>query len=441
MDVNNECLVVRPGNPLRGTARVPGDKSISHRAVLLGALADGKTEVRGWLAAGDTEASLRSVQALGVQVDRHDANTLTIHGGKLVPPQNPLDLVNAGTGIRLLAGIMAGQPFPSVLDGSEQLRRRPMRRIITPLEMMGAKIESQDGRAPLRITPGSLKGIHYDLPIASAQVKSAVLLAGLFAHGSTTVTQPGPARDHTERMLRSMGADLVMEAHSATVTPGRALQSMNLTVPGDFSSAAFLIAAALIVPDSDITLTGINLNDTRTGLLDVLLAMGAHITVTETGYEAGEPVGDIRVRSSALRGVEIGGDLVVRMIDEFPAFMVTALLAEGETVVRDAQELRVKETDRIGVMSAELRKLGAAITELDDGFRVVGPQPLTGAVVDGHDDHRVAMSMTVAGLVAGEQTIVTDSRCAGDSFPGFMEIVASLGGRLIKEDGAQFIAG
>lgn len=441
MDVNNECLVVQPGGPLRGSARVPGDKSISHRAVLLGALADGKTDVSGWLAAGDTEASLRSVQALGIHIDRHDAHTLTVHGGRLIQPQTPLDLVNAGTGIRLLAGIMAGQPFASILDGSEQLRRRPMRRIITPLEMMGANIKSHDGRAPLRITPSSLKGIHYDLPMASAQVKSAVLLAGLFAHGSTTVTQPGPARDHTERMLRAMGADLVIDGYSATVTPGGALQPMNLTVPGDFSSAAFLIAAALIVPDSDITLTGINLNDTRTGLLDALLAMGADISVTETGLEAGEPVGDIRVRSSALRGVEIGGDLVVRMIDEFPAFMVTALMAEGETIVRDAQELRVKETDRIGVMSVELRKLGAQITERNDGFQITGPQRLAGVVVDGHDDHRVAMSLTVAGLVADQQTVVTDSRCAGDSFPGFMEVVASLGGRILREDGARFIAG
>lgn len=424
---------IQPGTPLRGSTPVPGDKSISHRAVLMGMLADGQTEVRGWLPAGDTEASLRCVEALGVQVDRHDKTTLTVHGGHLRAASAPLDFVNAGTGIRLAAGIMAGQTFASVLDGSEQLRRRPMKRIIDPLRQMGAVIDSADGRAPLTITPAGLKGIEYLLPMASAQVKSAVLLAGLFADGSTTVIQPGPARDHTERMLMAMGANIQVDGNNATISPGAALRPMNLTVPGDFSSAAFLMVAGCIVPGSDLIIEHVNLNETRTGLLEVLLAMGADITVTNEAKEAGEPVGDLRVRHSALKGVEIGGDIVVRMIDEFPVLMVAALYAEGETVVRDAQELRVKETDRIAVMSGELSRLGALITETHDGYRITGPQSLVGAVVDGHDDHRVAMSLSVAGLVADARTVVNDSRCAGDSFPGFGETLVRLGAEL-RED-------
>ena len=431
----NSSFVIRPSQGLRGTVSVPGDKSISHRAVMFGALADGDSHVRGWLAAGDTEASLRCVQALGVEIERHSQTELTIHGtGKLKPAAGPLDFINAGTGIRLMAGIMAGQPFPSVLDGSYQLRRRPMRRIIAPLREMGADITGEDDRAPLAVKPAQIKGIRYELPVASAQVKSAVLLAGLFADGVTTVVQPGPARDHTERMLHAMGVDVVTVDNTVTLTPNRApLHPMDFSVPGDFSSAAFLLVAGAVVPGSDLTLTGINLNDTRTGLLDVLREMGADITILDERLEAGEPAGDLRVRHSELKGVEIGGETVVRMIDEFPALMVAALHAEGRTIVRDAQELRVKETDRLAVMTAELRKLGAEITETEDGFIIEGPQQLTGAQVDGHDDHRVAMSLTIAGLVAAEGTIVDDARCAGDSFPGFAGTLAHLGGQLIEE--------
>jgi 3-phosphoshikimate 1-carboxyvinyltransferase len=423
-------MILNSGGALMGSTHVPGDKSISHRAVMFGALARGTTQIRGWLAAGDTEATLGAVRALGIPVDRHDTHTLTIHGGHLREPSKTLNLVNAGTGIRLLAGIMAGQPFPSVLDGSEQLRRRPMKRIIEPLAQMGAQIDSNEGRAPLRITPAALKGIEYTMPVASAQVKSALLLAGLFAEGPTTVIQPGPARDHAERMLAAMGVDLAMDGDAVRLLPGERLHPLDLTVPGDFSSAAFLLVAGAIIPGSDITLNGVNLNSTRTGLLDVLLEMGADITVTETGVEGGEPVGDLRVRHSALRGVSVGGEMVVRMIDEFPVMMVAALHAEGETMVRDASELRVKETDRLAVMTAELRKLGAEITETEDGFRITGPLKLTGAVVDGHDDHRVAMSMAVAGLVADGQTVIMDARCADDSFPGFAATLLQLGADL-----------
>ena len=413
---------------------MPGDKSISHRAVMLASIARGKSEIRNWLAAGDTEATLGAMSDLGASIDRHDATSLTIHGGDLREPQGPLNLKNAGTGIRLLAGLMAGQAFPSVLDGSAQLRRRPMKRITTPLQLMGADIESSSGACPLRIRPASIQGITYEMPVASAQVKSAIILAGLSAESPTTVIQPGPARDHTERMLRSLGAEIIEEGedgNTITVFPNESLAPLDITVPGDASSAAFLLVAGLLAPDSDLIVKSVNLNPTRTGILDVLNEMGADITLSERSEQAGEPIGDIRVKTSLLKGVEIGGETVVRMIDEFPILMVAATQAEGETIVRDARELRVKETDRIAVMAQELRKLGARIDERDDGFRIVGPQKLTGAQVDGHDDHRIAMSLTVAGLIAAEGTVVTDAACAGDSFPGFAETLIGSGAMLI----------
>lgn len=432
-NVRHEQLTVQANGKLRGTIRVPGDKSISHRSVMLGAIANGVSQIRGWLAAGDTEATLSTIEALGVKVERHDANTLTIHGGALQESEQPLNLKNAGTGIRLIAGIMVGQSFPSVLDGSEQLRRRPMTRITSPLAMMGAKIEATEGRAPMSIEPAPLKGITYDMPVASGQVKSAVLLAGLFADSPTTVIEPGPSRDHTEVMLSACGVSVSKVDNAITVQPTSELQPLDLTVPGDFSSAAFLITAALIVPDSDLTIMGVNLNVTRTGLLDVLTEMGGDITVTETGLEGGEPVGDIRVKTSDLHGIEIGGDVVVRMIDEFPVLMVAALCSAGETIVRDAKELRVKETDRIAVMATELRKMGVEIEEREDGFRIMGQHSLTGATVDGHDDHRIAMSLTIAGLMAEGETIVMDAACAGDSFPGFAETLIEAGANISTE--------
>jgi 3-phosphoshikimate 1-carboxyvinyltransferase len=422
-----ECFIITSGQALSGTTTVTGDKSMSHRAVMLGAIADGTSHIRDWLPAGDTEASLRVMQALGAQVERHSPTEMTIHGGTLQPAAEPLDLVNAGTGIRLLAGIMVGQPFESVLDGSEQLRRRPMKRIIDPLAQMGANITGTDDRAPLHIKPANLRGIQYDMPVASGQVKSAVLLAGLFAEGETVVIQPGPARDHTERMLAAMGANITTEGNTVTLRPNGSLKTIDFTVPGDVSSAAFLIVAGLITPGSDITLTNINLNPTRTGLLDALQTMDADMTITETGTEAGDPVGTIHVKHCALKGTDVAGETVVRMIDEFPVFMVAALHAEGMTQAREAEELRVKETDRLAVMTAELMKMGAQINETTDGFTLQGPQTLMGAVVDGHDDHRIAMSLTVAGLVAAGQTTVLDARCAGDSFPGFAATLSRLG--------------
>ncbi len=435
-DARRGQFTIRPGSQLHGTLTVPGDKSISHRAVMLAAIAQGTSRIRNWLAAGDTEATLGAMRGLGAQIEVHDESTLTIEGGPLRPSAEPLDLKNAGTGIRLLAGIMAGQPFSSVLDGSEQLRRRPMKRITEPLRQMGADIQATAGCCPLTIRPAALKGTRYDMPVASGQVKSAVLLAGLFADSPTTVTQPGPARDHTERMLRAMGVKIDQEDEAGnclTLHPNGQLDPLDITVPGDPSSAAFPLVAGLLVPGSQLTIAGVDLNPTRIGLLDALQEMGADFDISNRSTQAGEPVGDIQVRSSALRGVDIGGDTVVRMIDEFPILMVAATQAEGETIVRDARELRVKETDRIAVMAAELRKLGAVIEEREDGFRILGPQSLTGGRVDGHDDHRIAMSLTIAGLLAAEGAIVTDASCAGDSFPGFAETLMNCGAMLLPE--------
>lgn len=426
MSTAKDCFRVRPGSALRGETFVPGDKSISHRAIFFGSLADGTTEVRAWLPAGDTEASLATAKALGVRIERRSKTELTIHGGGFSEPQGPLNLVNAGTGIRLLAGIMVGQPFPSVLDGSEQLRKRPMRRIIDPLRQMGALIAGVNDRAPLTIEPAQLRGIEFAMPVASAQVKSALLLAGLFADGQTIVRQPGPARDHTELMLRAMGADLTVDGNTVSVSSRNRLTAVDFTVPGDISSAAFLIVAALVIPGSEITLTGVSLNPTRTGILDVLQEMGADISITPTGLEAGDPVGTIVVRHGVLRGIDVGGDVVVRMIDEFPIFMVAALCAEGRTTVRDAQELRVKETDRLAVMTRELAKMGAQITETEDGFIIDGPQPLHQAVTFGHDDHRISMALVIASLTAQNESTVLDAECAADSFPGFADTLQRL---------------
>ena len=425
-----DVLHVTPGGTLSGTTRIPGDKSISHRAVLFSALAAGVSHVTGWLPAGDTRASLAAIRALGIPIEQPEPTQLIIHGGALKSPAGPLDLVNAGTGIRLLAGILAGQPFPSTLDGSAQLRRRPMRRVTDPLLQMGARVSSAEGYPPLHFEPASLHGIEYVLPVASAQVKSAILLAGLFAQGPTTVIQPGPTRDHTELLLAAMGAGVQIDGNAVTVTPGPALQPQTLTVPGDFSSAAFLIVAACLLPGSAIALDHISTNPTRTGLLDVLRAMGAAIGVQSGGMAGGDPVGQVVVQSAPLGSVEVAGDTVVRMIDEFPVFMIAALHAEGQTTVREAHELRVKETDRIAVMSAELRKMGATIQEREDGFSLTGPQRLHGAQLDGHDDHRVAMSLAVAALLADGPSVIHGAGCVADSFPGFASTLRTLGVRV-----------
>ena len=405
---------------------------------MLAALADGISQVRNWLPAGDTKATLAAMRAMGVIVDvtevRPQSWDLRIEGRGLhglQPPMQPLDCRNAGTCMRLLAGIMAGQAFPSVLDGSEQLRKRPMRRITDPLQQMGAKIEATNGRAPLIITPSQLHGLEYRMNVASAQVKSAILLGGLYADGKTCVYQPGPARDHTERMLAAMGAPVVTEGSWVRLETGDwRLKPLELTVPGDISSAAFPLVAAAIVPHSQITVTNIGFNETRTGILDMLQAMGATFKVTHERVTGGETAVDLTFTFDELHSADVGGTTVVRGIDEFPIWAVAATQAAGDSTARDAAELRVKEVDRISVLAGELQKLGVHLTERPDGFTVHGPTRLHGAEVDSHDDHRLGMCLAIAGLVATGKTFVHNAHCIADSFPGFVETMQSLGANM-----------
>ncbi|MCC6905724.1 MAG: 3-phosphoshikimate 1-carboxyvinyltransferase [Anaerolineae bacterium] len=420
-------LTTRKTAALAGATTVPGDKSISHRALLLGMLSRGACTVKGWLPAGDTLSTLGAVRALGIDVHR-EGTTLAFTSAPLRAPAGPVDCGNAGTLIRLISGILAGQSFPTVLEGSEQLRRRPMKRIVEPLARMGAAIEATNGCAPLNIRPAALRGITHTLPIASAQVKSAILLAGLFAEGETVIEEPGPSRDHTERMLRSMGAPLAVDGLTVRVTGGdHHLQPFDLTVPGDPSSAAFLIVAAACLPGSDVMLHNICINPTRTGVIDIMRRMGAEITIEDEIEQSGEPVATLRVHGGALRGVTISGDDVVRAIDELPILAIAATQAEGETVIRDAQELRVKEVDRISVVAGEMRKLGAQVEEQPDGMIIQGGVPLRGASVKSHGDHRLVMALAVAGLFASGETTVDEAECAADSFPGFAETLARIG--------------
>lgn len=426
-------LTVSPNAALRGCVTVPGDKSISHRALLLGALAEGSSHITGFLPSGDCRATLGCLRVLGVRIKTHNATTLTVHGrgpGGLEAPAAPLDCVRSGTTMRLLTGVLAGQPFTSTLRGDPQLLRRPMVRVVEPLRRMGANIEDTAGHAPLIVNGRPLHGTIHELSVASAQVKSAILLAGLTAEGSTSVCQPGPARDHTERMLAAMGADIWISGLTVTLHPASRLAPLSLTIPGDVSSAAFLLVAAALVPDSAVTVTGVGINPTRTGLLDVLRAMGTDISVSNQHSACGETVGDVTTRTSDLRGVTIEGDTVVRMIDEFPVLAVAATQAHGTTVVRDAAELRVKETDRIEAVVQELGALGAHIEPREDGFVVEGPTPLRGGRAHSHGDHRLAMALAVAGLVADGDVIIHDVDCVEDSFPGFVERMQAIGARV-----------
>ncbi|UCC65663.1 MAG: 3-phosphoshikimate 1-carboxyvinyltransferase [Anaerolineae bacterium] len=416
---------------MRGRARVPGDKSISHRALLLGAIAAGASRVGNCLAAGDPLATLRAVRALGIEVEALDATTLIVHGRGLHglgEPDDVLDCGRSGTTMRLLAGLLAGQPFLSLLTGEAQLRRRPMGRVVEPLRRMGATVLGREGglRPPLALQGGGLHGVDYTLPVASAQVKSALLLAGLYADGATTLREPGPARDHTERMLTAMGCELQIADRELRMAPVERLGALDVSVPGDFSSAAYFIAAATLVPGSEIAIEGVGVNPTRTGLLDVLRTMGADVSLQDERTVSGEPVANLTVRASALQGTEVGGERVVRTIDELPILAVAATQAQGETIVRDAAELRVKETDRIATTVQELRHLGAEIEPQPDGFLVHGPTPLRGTLVHSHGDHRLAMALTVAGLIAQGETLVQDMDCVDDSFPGFEATLVKL---------------
>jgi len=421
---------------LRGSVTVPGDKSISHRALLFGAIAGGVSHVRNWLPAADCQATLQAIRSLSIEVEETGPNQFKIygrglHGLRPLAAGQAIDCQGSGTTMRLMAGILAGQDFTAILDGHSGLRRRPMERIAAPLRLLGAGIETTDGRPPMTIRGGHLKPIDYTMTVASAQVKSAILLAGLYAEGETVVRQPGPARDHTERLLRAQGVKIGEHDNVIRlVGGGPSPMPLDVTVPADFSSAAFPLAAALLIPDSDVTLTQVNVNPTRTGLLDVLISMGADIGLHNEANVGGEPVADLTVRSSSLRGVEVFGDTVVRMIDEFPIFAIVATRAHGVTVVRDAHELRVKESDRIAAVAGELRKLGARVEEHPDGFIIEGPTRLTGNVVSSHGDHRLAMALVVAGLLAKGETTVTDTEVIGDSFPGFVLQMRQLGAEI-----------
>ncbi len=429
-----ESFSISPGGRLKGEIAVPGDKSISHRAVMLGALADGVTRISGFLTGEDSVNTARAFQAMGVAIEGMGTTELAVRGAGmdgLRKPAGVLDLGNSGTSMRLLAGILAGQGFGCTLTGDEYLRKRPMDRIVTPLTRMGARLSGtgEKNYPPLVIEPaerGGLKGIDYVSPIASAQVKSAVLLAGLFAEGVTSVTEPVKSRDHTERMLRYMGVEVVEDGLTVSVKGSQRLSARDIAVPGDISSAAFFMVAAAITPGSDILIRNVGINPTRSGIIDILRLMNAAITVEEPRLDGPEPVADIRVEHSELRGIEIGGELFVRAIDEFPAICVAAACASGETTVKDAAELRVKESDRISAMAWELGKLGVITAETPDGIVIDGGCRLHGATVTSHGDHRVAMSMAIAGLAADGEVRIDDTECINTSFPGFRELLEGL---------------
>lgn len=419
--------LLQPSGHLRGAFRVPGDKSISHRSIMLGSLAEGVTEVEGFLEGEDALATLQAFRDMGVKIDGPAKGRVTIHGVGLHGLQQPskaLDLGNSGTSMRLMAGLMAGQRFDVEMIGDESLSKRPMERVAKPLRSMGAVIEStgDKGTPPLIVRGGKkLHGIHYDMPMASAQVKSSILLAGLYADGETSVTEPAPTRDHTERMLQGFGCQVSVNGATATVRGGQTLKATQIDIPADISSAAFFMVGASIAPNSDITLQHVGINPTRTGVIDILRLMGANIELLNQREVGGEPVADIRVRSAQLRGIEIPEELVPLAIDEFPVLFVAASCAEGKTVLRGAEELRVKESDRIQVMADGLHTLGVDAQPTPDGMVIYGGK-MGGGTVWSHHDHRIAMSFAIASLRASETITIEGCDTVATSFPGFVEL-------------------
>lgn len=425
--MNNPDLVICPSNGLRGEITLPGDKSLSHRAVLLSSIADEKTCIEGFLTGDDTMNTALAVQAMGVEIEGLGTDRLIVYGRGLEglrEPERVLDLGNSGTGMRLIAGLLSAQDFFSILTGDKYLCKRPMGRIVEPLRRMGAVI---DGRSSGRLAPlairgagGRLRPINYTSPVASAQVKSAILLAGLYANGFTSISEPHKSRDHTERMLGFFGVAVEEDGLRVGLKGRQRLRPKGiLRIPADISSAAFFMVAASIVPGSDIVIKNVGINPTRTGIIDILLSMGAEIAIESRREEGGEPVADIRVRYNRLKAATISGDLVPRAIDEIPVLSVAAAYAEGTTVIRDATELRVKESDRIAVMASELRKMGAVVREHPDGMEIDGSERLRGAACESHGDHRVAMSIAIAGLAATGETRIKDAGWISTSFPGF----------------------
>jgi 3-phosphoshikimate 1-carboxyvinyltransferase len=413
--------------PLRGDISVPGDKSIAHRAVILASIARGRSRIFNLSAGDDNSRTVRAFRQMGVEIFR-DGVALSIDGKGwegLRAPSGIVDCGNSGTTMRLLSGLLAGRSFRTALDGDASLRERPMQRVIDPLTLMGAKITSKrgNGLAPLEIDGGALQGIHYKMPIASAQVKSAVLLAALQASGTTTIEEPLKSRDHTEVMLRGFGAEIEVNCKTIAVSGGQSLSGQEVRIPGDISSAAFFLVAAAMVPGSDIMIRNVGCNPTRDGVLEVLRRMGASIILSNERLEAGEQVADIRVVGGSLNGVEVGADLVARTIDEYPILSIAAARASGVTTFSDVKELRYKESDRIGAMSEGLRRLGVEVDEREDGMMIHGGTPLRGAKVHSFGDHRVAMALAVAGLLSAAGVEIDDADCVDISFPGFFGLL------------------
>jgi len=411
--------------PLKGEITIPGDKSISHRSVMFGSLAKGITRISGFLTGADCLSTIDVFRKMGVMIEQ-EGTDVKVHGlglHSLKAPTQVLDCGNSGTTMRLMSGILSGQSFASTLTGDASIQKRPMKRVITPLSMMGASITGREGNfAPLDISPAQLKGIHYDSPVASAQVKSAVLLAGLYADGETTVTEPVLSRNHTELMLKVFGADISSDAKNktASIKPAKELYAADINVPGDISSAAYFMVAALIIPGSEILIKNVGINETRAGIIKVLTDMGGDITLLNED-RTGEPVADVLVRASDLKGTVIGGELIPTLIDEIPVLAVAAAFAKGETVIKDAAELKVKESDRIKTVTENLKAMGGDVTPTEDGMIIKGTGTLSGAEIHTYADHRIAMSFAVAGMASGGVTTLDDSDCAIISYPGFYD--------------------
>ncbi len=414
----------------RGELSVPGDKSISHRSIMFGAIANGLTEVTNFLQGADCLSTISCFRSLGIEIENNKQSILIygkgLHG--LTASQDILDVGNSGTTVRLISGILAGQPFQTTLTGDASIQKRPMKRIFTPLSNMGASFEClhKNDCAPFTISGGNLRGIHYDSPVASAQIKSAVLLAGLYAEGETSVTEPVLSRNHTELMLSGFGANIASSGTTATIEPKPHLEGQNIQVPGDISSAAYFIALGLISPNSEILIENVGINPTRNGIIQAALAMGGNLTLLNERKVSGEPVADILVKSSALHGATIGGDLIPTLIDELPVIAVMAAFAEGTTTITDAQELRVKESDRIAVVTDNLSAMGGKITPTDDGMIIQGGAPLHGTCIQTYMDHRIAMSFAVAGLNADGLTTFDDKDCVTISYPSFFKDIEQL---------------
>lgn len=423
--------MVSPGGTLKGEARVPGDKSCSHRSIMFGSLAQGVTHVTGFLEAEDCLSTMKAFKAMGVQIEGPEDGKVTIHGvglHGLKKPSEPLYLGNSGTSMRLLSGLLAGQSFDTVLTGDPSLSKRPMKRVTDPLKAMGAKIDTTEkGTSPLHIHGGAtLKGIHYEMPMASAQVKSCLLLAGIYAEGTTSVTEPAPTRDHTERFFRGFGYPIEQQGATVSIISGGTLKATDIDVPTDISSAAFFMVGAAIAPGADVTLKHVGINPTRTGVIDILKLMGARIEILNAREVGGEPVADIRIQESALKGIQIPEALVPLAIDEFPVLFVAAACAQGETRLTGAEELRVKESDRIQVMADGLKVLGVSAEPTPDGMVIQGG-PMGGGEVISHGDHRIAMAFSIAGLRAKGEIVIRDCENVNTSFPSFVALARQLG--------------